>query len=469
MNFRIDVICMEEDGTEHRAEVLAFAKDQLAMETLGLTLAEGKELLANVQAYVAEQQATTYLEQHRTCPACGQKYLSKEQGQRTVQTLFGPVSLPNPRWQQCGCQASEAQTFRPTAQWATGHTSPELVYLETKWASLLPYAKVADLLKDVLPIAPTWNHETVRKHLHATATKMEQGLGEEKDCLFEGTEDDWAAQPLPDGPMTVGLDGGFVRARHKAGFFEVIAGKSIVAFRREEEEDIPSAKRFGFVQTYDTKPRRRLWELLKAQGMQENQQLLFLSDGGDSVRKVQEYLHPASEHLIDWFHIAMKLTVLQQQNKAFLEENPAGGEQVATSLERVKHYLWHGNVDQALECLGLLVFELDVQRRRFSTALKLDRGVTELDTYIRNNRAFIPNFGERYRQGDIISTAFVESTINQVVSKRFVKRQQMQWSQKGAHLVLQTRTKVLDGDLEDVFREWYPQFRPQPAAAPPAC
>lgn len=38
-------------------------------------------------------------------------------------------------------------------------------------------------------------------------------------------------------------------------------------------------------------------------------------------------------------------------------------------------------------------------------------------SYIRNNREFIPNFGERYRQGDTISTAFVESTINQVVSK----------------------------------------------------
>jgi hypothetical protein len=34
---------------------------------------------------------------------------------------------------------------------------------------------------------------------------------------------------------------------------------------------------------------------------------------------------------------------------------------------------------------------------------------------------------------ETISTAFVESTINQVVSKRFVKKQQMQWSQKGVH------------------------------------
>jgi hypothetical protein len=295
---------------------------------------------------------------------------------------------------------------------------------------------------------------------------MDQALGEEKDSLFEGTEDEWAAQPTPDGPMTVGIDGGFVRARRKAGFFEVIAGKSIVAFRHNEEQDIPSAKRFGFVQTYDTKPRRRLWELLKSQGMQENQSVLFLSDGGETVRKLQAYLHPASDHIIDWFHVTMKLTVLQQQNKAFIEDNPEGGKQVAKTLERVKHYLWHGNVDTALECLGLLLFDLDAQRRRFPAAAKLDRGVTEFDTYIRNNRKFIPNFGERYRQGDTISTAFVESTINQVVSKRFVKRQQMQWTPKGAHLLLQTRTKVLDGDLEEVFRGWYPQFRPAPATSP---
>ena len=266
--------------------------------------------------------------------------------------------------------------------------------------------------------------------------------------------------------MTVGIDGGFIRACHKAGFFEVIAGKSIVAFRRHETEDIPSAKRFGFVQTYDTKPRRRLWELLKSQGMQENQAVLFLSDGGDSVRKLQAYLHPSSAHIIDWFHLAMKLTVLQQQNKAFLEENLAGGTQVAKTLEHVKHYLWHGNVDNALECRGLVLFDLDTQRQRFPTAAKLERGMTEFDTYIRNNQKFIPDFGERYRQGDTISTAFVESTINQVVSKRFVKRQQMQWSQKGAHLLLQTRTKVLDGDLESVFRGWYPQFRSQPQPPP---
>ena len=79
-------------------------------------------------------------------------------------------------------------------------------------------------------------------------------------------------------------------------------------------------------------------------------------------------------------------------------------------------------------------------------------------TYIGNNGHFIPNYGERYRYGETISTAFVESTINWVVSKRMVKKQQMRWTKRGAHLLLQTRTKTLNGELRDAFCGWYPNM-----------
>jgi hypothetical protein len=72
----------------------------------------------------------------------------------------------------------------------------------------------------------------------------------------------------------VGIDGGYVRAAHQQGWFAVIAGKSVVAFRRDDEGEIVSAKVFGLVQTYDEKPRRRLGELMKSQGRQENQQVV---------------------------------------------------------------------------------------------------------------------------------------------------------------------------------------------------
>jgi hypothetical protein len=72
----------------------------------------------------------------------------------------------------------------------------------------------------------------------------------------------------------------------------------------------------------------------------------------------------------------------------------------------------------------------------------------------------IVNYGERYRTGERISTSFTESAINQVVSKRMVKRQQMQWTPEGAHLLLQVRIQVLNEDWVDTFHSWYPHFRP---------
>ena len=78
--------------------------------------------------------------------------------------------------------------------------------------------------------------------------------------------------------------------------------------------------------------------------------------------------------------------------------------------------------------------------------------------YITNNAGFIPNYGERYRHGERISTGFVESAVNQVVSKRMVKKQQMQWSKRGAHLLLQARVKTLNRELGAVFKQWYPDL-----------
>lgn len=105
--------------------------------------------------------------------------------------------------------------------------------------------------------------------------------------------------------------------------------------------------------------------------------------------------------------------------------------------------------------------DLDLISRQSAPADKLAAGLSDLRTYIGNNRGSIPNYGERYRQGETISTAFVESTINQVVSCRFVKKQQMQWTLKGAHLLLQTRTKVLNNEIGGRVPALVPPVSPQ--------
>src|SRR5258708_19079876 len=87
-----------------------------------------------------------------------------------------------------------------------------------------------------------------------TAERLERELGPEQPMFIEGCQAEWDELPRPDLPLTVGLDGGYVHSSQQRsrrdGWFEVIAGKSMPT-------DGP-AKCFGFVQTYDTKPKRRL-------------------------------------------------------------------------------------------------------------------------------------------------------------------------------------------------------------------
>ena len=95
--------------------------------------------------------------------------------------------------------------------------------------------------------------------------------------------------------------------------------------------------------------------------------------------------------------------------------------------------------------------------------------LSEFCTYIDRNSEQIPNYGERHRCGEPISTATAEATVNQVISRRMVKKQQMRWSPRGAHLLLQVRTRVLNNDLAGDFARWYPGLtipdRPLAAAA----
>ena len=84
----------------------------------------------------------------------------------------------------------------------------------------------------------------------------------------------------------MGLDGGYVRDwEQKQRHFEVIVGKAVPT-------DQP-AKCFGFVQSYDTKSKRRLSTVLQSQGVQDSQPLTFLSDGGETVRNLPLQLSPS--------------------------------------------------------------------------------------------------------------------------------------------------------------------------------
>ena len=451
MQFKIQVSLDDEQGEVIAEDIIVLDKSSDGEGFIGLSLSESKQLLKRLQHVIVTQQANLYTQTHRNCPPCDKKRRIKGAYNIQYRTLFGIVPLPDVRLYHCQCTETPAKTFSVLNDWLPDHNNPELQYIETKWASLMSYGLTADLLKDVLPINDGLNAETVRHHLHKTAKRQDAQL-KNQPRFISGCQHEWAALPKPGKPLTVGIDGGYVRdCKHKKTNFEVIVAKS---FSKTE-----APKRLGFVQALDAQPQRRLMKMLKDQGMQANQQITFLSDGADNVRDLQFLMHPESEHVLDWFHVTMRLTDLQQFAKGLCQTDPEPGNELLDNLARIKWFLWHGNTERALalldDCYGLC----DDPELRYDKRRKLLQQLSEMTTYIDNNVHLIPNYGEKWRYGETISTAFVESTVNEVVAKRMVKKQQMQWSPAGAHYLFQTRTAVLNGELRAHFEGWYPAMK----------
>src|SRR6516165_5627433 len=189
-----------------------------------------------------------------------------------------------------------------------------------------------------------------------------------------------------------------------------------------------------------------------------NQEITFLSDGDDTLRKLQLEMSPRATHLLDWFHLTMRLTVLDQYGKGLVQCEAVLGEAIRNQIERLKWSLWHGQVDKALGKIDDLGISIEPFHEAYTRFARLVKALSELRTYIVHNRHLIPNYGERYHHGETIATGFVESMVNEVVSKRFCKKQQMQWSKEGAHLLLQTRVRTLNGELGAIFKRWYPDM-----------
>ncbi|EIZ90922.1 hypothetical protein SEEN185_19741 [Salmonella enterica subsp. enterica serovar Newport str. CVM 35185] len=249
----------------------------------------------------------------------------------------------------------------------------------------------------------------------------------------------------------VGINGGYVRKRDdKKRNFEIIASESFTVGTPAE------TRCFGSVQKGDCHPEHRLMAHLSAQGMQANQQIFFLSDGADNLRGLQFGMYPESIHVLDWFHITMRLTVLMQYAKGLLASDPETGSKVSAILESSKRYLWHGNIATAPEYIDDCVMYCDDHKLNYENLKFLQKKqLVEMYTYIRNNQRMIPNCREMRRYGGSVSTAFVESTINEVIARRMAKKQQMQWSRKGAHYLLPTQTAVLNNELQYKFASWY--------------
>src|SRR5215471_14758396 len=147
MKVKVQVVTISDDGQETTRDLACVERQDLTPETFGLSLAEGKVVLQALQEVVVEWQMQTYLQQQRPCPHCRKVRQTKGVHHTVFRTVFGALSVDSPRLYHCACQAHTTVSFSPLATLLPERTTPDLLYLETKWAALMSYGLTVKLLQ----------------------------------------------------------------------------------------------------------------------------------------------------------------------------------------------------------------------------------------------------------------------------------------------------------------------------------
>ena len=324
----------------------------------------------------------------------------------------------------------------------------------------------AKVLQELLP--ERVSHATLRRHTLKVGARLQQRV-------IEPSEYDWPEsrrEPVPAAKsLSVAIDGTYVRADGTMWLREY----QVVAGRMERQGKLGDY--FAWV------PQHRLCftpdfmkAALEANGWTPKSKVRVMADGADGLSNlVDAATGKPTARVLDWFHISMRLQPIEQMSSKMAMAGDLDAElnQLLTEkVPRIRYQVWHGKREAALERIEVVYRATkrlegagsidDAERvRRFRKHL------LDLRDYLRGNWNGLRNYAAETRKGRKISSAMAESAMSHLVNQRMGKRQPMRWSAKGAHLLLQVRCAVLNNRMDDLFREWHPDFRKQRAIALP--
>jgi len=338
-------------------------------------------------------------------------------------------------------------TVSPVCALLSARCTPELERVQAELGARTSFRDGVHILEALLPVSPA-NHESLRSRTHAVALQLE-AADRQVAAEITAVRDDTAKAAATDASRpVVMLDGAYIRAvpGHQVRNFEAICGKV-------EREGQPT-RHFALVRSVAEQPHALLRAALQDQGWREGDPVTAISDGDPALPAlVRSVTGGPVEHILDWFHLSMRVHHVEQVMGGLCAVEPpplAPLDHAQIDVGRLRHLLWDGHHEKACEALSRItswakdatVLNDPAMEAR---AKRLLARCTELRAYIETNEGALIDYGQRYRAGKPISTSRAEGTVNQLVSARMNKRQQMRWSPQGAHRVLQVRAAVLDG------------------------
>ena len=438
--WRVKLVAELRPGVTTETEVARIERsEEINLAELGLRLDEAKQLTAALQAQIVPERVAILGERRRACEACGLMLAIKGYYQARFRSLFGEVPVRVRRLRACLCRdAGKAKSFA-TLDFGKDAVAPELAYLTARYAAVAPFGKVAALLSELLPLGGAQHASTVRNRTLRVGAKVA------RRCAAE-TPNPPAAQAATS--VVVGLDGGYVRNRHRGEgrHFEVIAGKVIDAGGVHH--------RFAFTRNGQVATTEAFRQALAAAGVSAGTPATVLCDGDAGLWRLQRAVLPGATIVLDWWHAAVQFEhALQAARSLGAGAGDAGlAQEAACGLDRAKWRLWHGRWPGCRRKLAALCRWTERSTVRGVAGMdKVRRHVADLLGYLDRNQAALVHYAARHRHGEAISTAFVESAVNEIVAWRMNKAQQMRWSKATVQPFLDVRTAVLDGHARGRF------------------
>jgi hypothetical protein len=428
----------------HEIGVIERSSIDASEDSLGISLAEGKSILEEVQRAVHQDHVEDISEVERACPHC-QAYLRvHDRRKRRVDTLFGRVTVEAPR--MCMCGLPGFPEFKvghsPLTRILRDNATPELRRLQAELGGRHSFREAARLLNALTPCA-TQNHATIRNRLASVAKALEERCDEAPT----GT----GVQSNPS-EVPGFLDSAYVRSRpeNQRRNFEVIVGSI--------ESETAEKRRFGSSQMGADRPTEYLRSNLKAAGWMDSVAVTVFSDGDSALpRLVKNATSADVHHALDWWHISVRIRHVETTFQTLLSQiEPDGAAEIAALVERLRWRIWHGQIDRALDALDDL-FRFAMRAREYTyresndAALSAASRAIDLRTYLSRNLSAIVNYGDRRQQGKTVSTSRAEGLVNEIANVRMGKKQRMRWSPKAAHHVAIVSAAVLDGRLSSGY------------------
>ena len=400
---------------------------------LGLRHEEQISLLEKVQNSVLAAQSKLIDTGYAHCPKCSQKLHKRGFAQSKFHAVFTDhkVGIQKHKCQnpECGWQST------PTTTSVFGTSiHPDLAKLQCSQGALYSFRKAqSNLDKLTVHRRPVNNHNNIKLISHQVgAVLAQENLKPETVVQADSSAEE----------VVIQIDGGHIPIKDKdKRSFEAL---SAIAYRPENIRTVDKHHReiedkscalsakdddLATMKTYTLNAARK-------QGMTEQTTVTALADGALNCWSVIISLAPHCQQLIcilDWFHIAMR----------FQNVRSAVDETYTDTLSRVKWTLWHGNPQEALSKLELLITNVTQSQNRSK--------LQKLYDYLKHNQAYLVNYAEREQQHKPYTSQVAETHIDSIINERYKKSKKMQWTREGAHNVLQIRGKITSNEWD---KDW---------------